>query len=204
MNRVFFQARRPARVNAAILALAVVALLLGEVRLPSDYRDVADNYVPVLALLVMPVALVSLLDVAAVSPMPTVERQASRSLAPLRFGWVLLLTLIAAALLMPAAALSPVSDAALITLTNLAGCLAVTLLADQVLGAGRGWFLGVPYGLLGLTVTPADAHLPDWTILVRPEASPGSFTVALLLMTAALVIHAIRPRWPSRDGEDQS
>jgi len=189
--RLFLRSRRAgwAAFYLATLAALTAVLHLALSRGEEDHLASPDGSPSALVLVFVPLAAALVIGVGAYGPFGEVERTASRSLSPLRFGHLAVLVLWAAATL-SLLALSW-DGGNLVFMRNLAGFTGMALIASSLTGARLSWAPPFAYGVMAYWVGMAAAEPKLWAWPMRPADDGWSIAIAACLLLLGVSVAAL-------------
>ena len=181
------------RACGTVVVLGLVTAAVGSARIPALPPTFGQEYVPVLALAVMPVIMGITCATLLESPSRTLGRTSARNLAPHRAHYALIICGLALILLLGGAAL-PQEKPYLLVVTHFAAGLGLSLLITRSLSDTVAWLIVPTYALLSLMAwQAADA----WRPVLLFAAYPTNWTVAACSAIGAFGVatHVVsRPR----------
>lgn len=194
---------RRARLGVLVIGvLGMVSIALGALQIPSLQPVLGDVYVPLLASalisVVMGIASATLLG----SPVPTMERTASRDLRPSRAFALAGLALYGVALMAISAAIHPENGALFREPAHFVGGLGLALLCMRWVAVPLAWCAMLAYALACLLAGAAFPRL-EGVMLFHPVGSWPRLVVSVVVLLVAGALYVVNPALPASYDDQQ-
>jgi hypothetical protein len=179
---------RSRRVGEAVVMLAVcgAASAVWAARRAADPEYAGEPRYLLPLLVVAPTACAMLCGSSTGSSLRWLEDASPRRLAPWRGVHAVLLTVVTAVCLLPAAAFGTADYGVVAALRNVVMMVGLALLGAAVLGAEVAWFVPLVYASLTYVLGASASRVPDWAVLVQPASASTAWLYAVGVFVCGL------------------